>query len=139
MENHLLSKTFKIFHTSQDNTVDIMEDPINQINESLNNLLNNLNNENSNKYGCLQSDLYLENKQINKDDDVDEVEEVEEIFNLYKLQDNFIKNMNNYNLTNNISKKENEDNLSNNNKVIPSSEILSLRQSNFSSIFLLVW
>ena len=133
MENNLLSKTFKIFHTSQDNTVDIMEDPINQINESLNNLLINLNNENPNKYGCLQSDLYLENKQINKDDDADEVEEVEEIFNLYKLKDNFINNMNNYNLTNNISRKENEDKLSNNNKLIPSSEIISLRQSKKNS------
>ena len=114
MENSLLSKTFKIFHDSQDNTIDIMEDPINQINQSLNNLLINLNSENQNKYGYLGSDLYLESKQTNKDDCTDEDEEVEKIFNSYKLQDNCINNMSNYNLIDNISKKDNKDNLSRN-------------------------
>ena len=127
MENSLLSKAFKIYNDSQDNTIDIMEDPINQINQSLNNLLINLNNENQNKYGHLGSDLYLESKQTNKDDCTDEDEEVEKIFNSYKLQDNCINNMSSYNLIDNISKKENKDNLSKN-IIIPYYQILSLRQ-----------
>ena len=132
MENSLLSKTFKIFHDSQDNTIDIMEDPINQINQSLNNLLLNLNNENLNKYGYLGTDLYLESKQTNKDDYTDEDEEVEEIFNSYKLQDNCINNMTGYNLIDNITKKENKDNKSRN-IITPSNQFLSLSQSKKNS------
>jgi hypothetical protein len=98
----------------------------------LNNLLFNLNNENQNKYGSLESDLYLENKQTNKDDYTNEDEEVEGIFNSYKIQDNCINNMSSYNLIDNISKKENKDNLSRN-IITPSNQFFSLRQSKKSS------
>ena len=46
MENHLLSKTYKILHNSPDNN-NFIDDPISQINLSLNQLLTNLKNENS--------------------------------------------------------------------------------------------
>ena len=134
--NNLLSKNFKTLQNSHENILDIMEDPLNQINKSLNKLIINLNNENTDIYNNINTDLNLDKDNLNnliKNDDVDdEDKEIEEIFNSYKLQDNYINNMNSNLNSNNISKIEKKDEILNN-YVIPSNQFASSKTLNKSN------
>ena len=67
MENHLLSKTYRVLHNSPDNYINnnnFIDDPINQINFSLNQLLTSLKNDTSltkNNLEKINDELIIDN------------------------------------------------------------------------------